>query len=163
METVLTAGLLSAGKGFLAHMIYDSYDIIKETATYEHPYLQGILNELDLKADLQVIQSLLSKINHNSVIIQDEENEGNNSENNENNIKKEVDPILVCLQNVTQMVCLIKDELKNINEEIKKHDERWLANWRTPSYQGHINKIILHKKILDKRVDLLIKILQITT
>ena len=59
------------------------------------------------------------------------------------------------------MVGLIKKELENIKEEIKDHEQKWFANWRTPAYETHLKRLTKHKKILDKRLELLIKILQL--
>ena len=161
METLVFTGIVNAGKGFLAHMIYDSYDLLKDTATQQHPHLQNVLLELDLKADLQVIEALLMQI-------KDEEFKGLDQQHihlkksSEKDGKKELKtPISICLKNVSEMVGLIKNELENIKEEIKDHEQKWLANWRTPPYEPHLRKLAKHKKILDKRMELLIKILQL--
>ena len=184
METLIVAGLATTvGKGFLLKMIYDSYDLIKNTATHYHPYLQSVLNELDLKADLEVIESLLHQIKEDELAEFEEPEESEESEESEELEEpeeleelEELDdpinqigsskhcsrsPIQICFKNVSEMISLIKVELENIQEEIKNHQNKWFASWRTPDYEEHIHNLKNHKKILDKRVNLLIKILNL--
>ena len=65
---LIFTGLTAVGNGFFIKMIYDTYDVLKNTATYEYPYLQRVLRDLDLKANLQVIESLLSKVQKTELI-----------------------------------------------------------------------------------------------
>lgn len=139
METIIITGIASVSKSFLTHMIYDSYDLIKDTAAHNNPYLQEIINDMDLHADFKVIGALLEEISD------DKTNKA----------------VGICLKNVSDMVQEIKSELEAIKQEIIEHEARWFAGWRTPNYEKNIKNLIKHKKILDNRVDLLIKLLRV--
>lgn len=232
---LLFAGLTTVGNGFFVKMIYDTYDALKNTATYEYPYLQRVMRELDLKANLQVIESLLNKVQRKQLAKLEKKNKkrmkkmamnekedvhadamsdnlkldegikeikeikeisqgisesdemmvkdyinkdaGIGSEANEtykdlNNQIEELsefqrldesnsDPLLICFQNVSEMVKQIKEELEKIQIVIKKHEEKYFYTWRTPDYDKNLKRIIEYKKSLDQRVEILIKLLSL--
>ena len=138
MEAVLFTGLLSVSKGFISHLIYDSYDLIKMTAQHNNPALREALNNMDLEANLKVIEALLEELSekHNSKTVS------------------------ICLDNVSVMLQKIKGEMDEINKEIKYNESKWFSSWRTVNYENNIKNIIKHNAILEKRLDLLIKIMK---
>ena len=142
MEALAITGLTIAGRSLFGRVIYDTYDIVKIIT--DHPEVNQVLSDIDLEADLEVIDALLKSI----------EKDGG--------IKDEKSPIAICLCQVNRMVHIIRDELKLINMEIKQHEEKWLSNWRTPNYRPALARLVKHKKILDKRVARLIELMKIS-
>ena len=49
-----------------------------------------------------------------------------------------------------------------IKNGIAYHDTLWFNKWRTPAYEAEIEQLVKQKKIMDHRLDNLIKIIQIS-
>jgi hypothetical protein len=177
-ETLLISGLTAVGNGFFIKVIYDTYDTLKNTAIHEYPYLQKVISDLDLKANLQVIESLLHKVyikklsKKQSKILENTNLTDKDIESNPNHQIEELleimkssendnDPLIISFQNVSDMVRKIKEELENIQQIIKTHESKYFYQWRTPDYEDNLKLIINYKKTLDQRVELLIKLLSI--
>jgi len=141
METLAITGLTIAGKSLFGRVIYDTYDLVKDTAY--HPEVSARLAEIDLEADLEVIEALLKQIERNG------------------GIRDEESPLAICLHQVDRMCHMIRDELKLISLELKEHEHKFMAKWRTPNYHIHLHKIVKHKEILDKRTEMLIKLIKL--
>lgn len=139
METLAITGITIAGQTIFGRVIYDTYDLVKDTTT--HPVVNSVLGELDLQANLSVIEALVQQI--------------------ETERLDEKDPLAICLHQVNDMVHRIKEELEEIKKELKDHEEKWFAGWRTPAYQGPLRRLTYHKKLLDKRVDMLIELIKL--
>lgn len=141
METLAITGLTIAGKSLFGRVIYDTYDLVRDTAY--HPEVSSRLAEIDLEADLEVIEALLKQLERNGGIENDQS------------------PLAICLHQVDRMVHLIRDDLKLISMELKEHENKFMAKWRTPNYHSHLYRIVKHKEILDKRTEMLIKLIKL--
>lgn len=139
LETIAIAGLTIAGKSLFGRVIYDTYDLVKDTAY--HPEVNGVLTEIDLEADLKVIEALVNQL----AICCIEDN----------------GPLAICLHQVDEMVHLIRNELKSVKQVLEDHQNKYFARLRTPSYHSHLGQIVKHKKILDKRVQMLIELVKL--
>lgn len=136
-ESLAFSGLTIAGKALFSHAVYDSYELIKDTAV--HPAVSNVLNELDLQAKFKVIEALLKTIG---------------------NIENENDPLAIAYHQVDEMIHKIKNELENIKKELKNHQTKYFAHWRTPNCEQNLRAIRIYKKILDERVDFMITLFQ---
>lgn len=141
MENLIIQGLTIAGKEVLTKLIYDTYTVIQENE--QHPKAQVVLEQLDLEADLRVIEALVRQVEV--------------TENNEGIF----DAVDVALYNLKQMIELIQKELQEIHIEQELHKTRYLADYRDPSFHSNLDNLIKHKKLLDKRIDFLIKLLNL--
>ena len=138
MEALAFNGLTIAGKAFFAHAVYDSYGLIKDTAV--HPAISAVINDLDLEADLQVIEALLKQIGH---------------------IDSEEAPLAISYHQVNEMVVKIKEELEKIKEKLVEHDEKYFSKWRTPDCVQQLENVRHYKQILDRRVSLMMKLIKL--
>lgn len=142
METLAITGLTIAGKSLFGRVIYDTYELVKDTAY--HPEVSAALAEIDLEADLEVIEALLREIGRNGGVGEREDS-----------------PLAICLSQVDRMVHMIRDELRLISLELKEHEHKFMSKWRTPDFHHHLKKVVKHKEILDKRTEMLIKLIKL--
>jgi len=139
MEALLISGLTSVGKEILYKLIMETCTLINKKE--QHVQIRNKLAELDLEADLQVIMALI--------------NETELSEKEEN----VADVVDIALFNVKQKIEIIKKELETIQKIEDSHKNSYFAYYRTPPFYQNLDNLTRHKKILDRRVDFLIKVL----
>ena len=139
IETLAFAGISIAGQTIFGRVITDTYTLVRDTTT--HPVVNSVLAELDLTSNLIVIEALINQV----------ETERLNKD----------DPLSICLHQVNSMVHRIKEELEEIKEELVNHEKKWMSSWRTPNYDGPLRRLSGHKKILDKRVEMLIELIKL--
>ena len=132
-----TAVITVIGKGLIAGAINDLYSFLKSSAHYEK--LEQVLHELDVKAELDVVQALLEDINHHV----------------------ECNAVRVASEQVKEAVNLIHKELEIIHAELEYHKTRYFANWRSPSYDQNINNLRQFRDQLRKRRELLISVISV--
>jgi hypothetical protein len=53
----------------------------------------------------------------------------------------------------------INNEILEIRLLIAEHEQKWLYNWRGNSYEPKIKNLIKHVTIMENRLDLFIKII----
>ena len=125
------------GKGLLAGAIGDLYLFIKSSSYNEE--LEQVLQDLDIKAELDVVQALLEDVAHHT----------------------ECRAVKVSSDQVKESVDKIHNELKDIQQEFEYHKTRYFSNWRTPSYKAFLRNLKKHRDVLRKRRELLISVLSI--
>ena len=132
------------GKGVLAQAVYDTSNSLlgfaKDTIVDYHPLISSVLEELDIEATLDIVNAILKET----------------PDNYEKNVS-----LHICIHHINESVGKIQKLLKKIDDEIEYHKTRYLNTWRTPNYHKDVEKLRLNKKILDERVDMFIKLLQI--
>lgn len=128
-------------KSMFAHLIYDVYGIAKESAA-SYPALEKVLAELDLGADLKVIEALLKQLEQWDEL-------------------KDDHPLSICLKQVEEMIQKIKKELSAVGKSVKDHDQKWFSGWRYVDCQHNLENIRKYKKTLDSRVQLMIQLMRI--
>ena len=104
MEAFAIKSAVIAGHSLFINAVGDIYVLVRNSAT--HPQVNAVLNELDLSADLKVVESLIIK--ENSAIDHD-------------------DPLHISIEQVNEMVQKIKHELEEINkirEEKQKNNQK---------------------------------------
>ena len=69
--------------------------------------------------------------------------------------------VQLCIDQVQEVVWKIHSELDQINCEIETHKMRYFASYRSPSFSANIDELAKLQVILDRRFDLLIKMLAI--
>eukprot|EP01098_Paradermamoeba_levis_P009888 TRINITY_DN4139_c0_g1_i1.p1 TRINITY_DN4139_c0_g1~~TRINITY_DN4139_c0_g1_i1.p1 ORF type:complete len:232 (+),score=81.23 TRINITY_DN4139_c0_g1_i1:56-697(+) len=199
MEVIATGIVATLGKGLMAKavgdVVTDIYGNIK--GVVKHPHLRSVMEELDLEAQLEIVEALIKEISQswelekrqaalttaattttsNATFINespqvavaemiDAQMQKLDELKDLKELKeiKEIDnsPVTICLKNLLSIVEQIRTEMEKINQEIEFHNTRWLANWREPNYSKQIENLRKYKKVLDSRLDMLIKILSIS-
>ena len=75
--------------------------------------------------------------------------------------KKMSDMVHKALNYLHEITEKINKEITEIKKDIETHKTLWFHNLRTPGYKSKIDNLIKHTKILDTRLDLLIKLINI--
>jgi hypothetical protein len=101
--------------------------------------LKNIIEELDLTSKIDIINDLIKDVDKEDI----------------NNI------IHKAIHYLHDIIETINKEVEDIKKEIKEHTELWFHRYRTPNYINKIGKLIKHNQILDKRLDLFIKVFNI--
>lgn len=137
LQTLLVSTLTLAGKKVVIELVQEVYTKMKDA---KHPQAQSLLKNLDLESDLQIIESFVKEITVR------EEEEG------------EPDVVDVALNQVKDVLDAIKKELEKIHKEIEEHENRYFAAYRQPNFQINFDELVQNKVLLDKRVDILMKL-----
>ena len=173
MEFAVSGLAYTVSHNFFNHIICDIYGVLRDNTTESHPKVQKILKELDLAADLATVESLIQEIEeYYQIPLLEEFDESVLDQNSDEIIVKQTlknaddkqkpyASLTVCLRNVYHMVFLIKEELLAIQRLINEHKLRYFASWRSPGYGANLKRLRKYKELLDKRCDLLIKILSV--
>ena len=65
-----------------------------------------------------------------------------------------------CIEYIKEIMLKIESEIENLKKEIEQYKEKWLGNLSYSKFQAEFTKIKFHVEILDKRFDMLIKIMK---
>jgi len=114
---------------------------ITNILSHEHPVINLILSELDIPAQIKLIKSIVSEVSESS----------NHSKTLE-----------LSLEQLDDIVKIVSKQISIIKEGITYHDTLWLNKWRTPAYEAEIKQLRRQKKIMNQRLDNLIKVIQIS-
>ena len=143
MEVLALKGAAFVGQTCFMSIIYDVYGLVKDN-TINNPAVNNVLLDLDLTAELEIIESLATSL--------------------EENRKCHASPLIrIALNHVEENITLIKKELEQIKQITHDHQYKWFANWRSPSYDQNLKNLRRLKKNLDCRVTRLIEVMKIKT
>ena len=98
---------------------------------------KDILEDLDLSEKIGIIDSLIKKLENTNIS----------------------DTINLSLHGLHNIINKINNEIILINNQIKDHKQKWFSNIRPAEYLITVNKLKSHKKIMDERLDLLLKLI----
>lgn len=144
METILLSGAAVIGQGLLTSAISDLYGTIK-TST-KNSYFSKLIDELDIKVDLEIIEALMKDIEKKQ-------------KENKDFIEKNV--IDISMKHIHEIITKIKNEIEKVNLKIidEHYSKYYFYSWSKTEYDINIKNIKFYKILLNKRVDTLFKIL----
>jgi hypothetical protein len=120
---------------------------IKETATgtynilyrfIDHPEIDIALHELDTKATLQNVESIMENIS----------------------VEMMSQPIYLSLNHLHQIMCTIMDDLTKLKQTADSHKKKWFRKFRTAEYKLYLEAVKANNKILEKRLGYLFELLK---
>jgi len=120
-----------------------TYETFKNIISYNRQEVTNNLEEIDIMNQLQIVDALMNDIDKNKNIV-----------NNYTSIE-------VALKQLHEIVNKVHQELNTINEIIKYNESIWFPRFRAIDYNKNIQELKIHKKIMDGRLNLLIKLMQI--
>ena len=103
------------------------------------PLLDKNLEDMDIKAQIKLIDSLLETLD----------------------TKICTKPIELALNQLHEIICNIREDLNILNQKYNYHQKKWFYYWRKFDNSKEIKILENHKLILDKRLDMFMKIFQI--
>lgn len=102
-------------------------------------HLKFELDKIDLLIKVNIVDSFIHELDNTKI---------------SNSVKSS----LISVENI---LFKLKKEIDDITNLIKDHNEKWFAYWRYLDYTAYLENIKIHNNILDKRLDLLLKLLQV--
>ncbi len=136
METAIVTGATIVGRGLLSGAISDLYSTIKKKTC--NAYFSKIIEELDIKVDIEIIEALLSDVKN----------------------KEKCHTIDVCISHIHELIKKIKAEIESIDLKIIDQHYTYFYN-KSPNFNNNIKNLTKLKDQLNKRVNTLIKVLSI--
>ena len=135
VTSLISKELIAKTIGETSTSVYKSLSEIYNQNEFNH-----ILDELDLRSKIDIVSSLMSHIDNND------------------NMSDVLHKSLNYLHNIIDK---INNEIKEICKGIEQHKLKYFYYLRTPEYSNKINNLIKHNDILNKRLDLLLKLINI--
>lgn len=137
-----------------------------------HPDVDKIMEELDLKNSIGQIHTIIEDIKAftncrlakffkcinnigGSVDSIQSKNDGNV------NLHSEFSSLTFAINSLEDIVKKIDIELSNIEKELEEHKLKWFYSWRSSNHESRLPNLLKLKDILDKRIDNLVKVVQL--
>ena len=138
--TFLTAGILLSGdivsKEIVSTTVSNIYKTITGISEYNLEHINELLEELDLYKKIEIVESIF--------------------ENNKLDISKKT--YNIALNNLHEISEKISNELETLKNDIEHYKTLYLKNFRNHNYVKILENLKRHSKILDNRLDLLLKL-----
>lgn len=140
METLILSGSSILARGLISTLVSEIYTNIKDK---KNDKISNIIEELDIKTDMQIIEALVNDIKL--------------YEKDKHNI------IQICIQHIYEVINSIKEEISNMNLKLinyhyKASNSYYSYYFDEPNYEENKINLKRFKEILNMRVDKLIKI-----
>ena len=140
IETLVIGSFV--GKGVVTQAIAETsrgvFNGVSGLMNNEDFYIKYVLEDLDINPKISTINSLMIQIEAKDHIS---------------------DTVHICLNNLHDIIDKIHKEIIEIEKEIEIDKTKWFRSFRTPNYIKMVDKLKIHKRIMDERLDLLIKML----
>lgn len=115
------------------------YTLLYGLLDYQDIYLERILEKLDIKVQIKCVEGIIKNLN-NYIIDKSLE---------------------TALENLHEIICKIKEDLKQIGHNMKLHKKKWFYSYRQIDNELQIENITVHKDILNERLELFMKLVKI--
>ena len=115
------------------------YSLLYGLLQNNDPVLDKNLEEMDIKAQIKVIDSLLVTLEKNMC----------------------TKPIELSLNQLHEIICHIREDLNILSKKYSRHQQKFFYYWRKFDNSKEIEQLNNHKLILDKRLDMFMKVFQI--
>ena len=121
---------------FSIKSIHDTYSYLHST---DHNSIKESIEKLDIKDKIMIIESLLNEIKKTPI---------------KKSVKLSTNSVGHCIED-------INESLKELKARIEYHNTKYFNSWRSFNSDDIIEKLKNKNKLLDNRLDLLIKLLSI--
>lgn len=131
------------GSDIMTKAISDSantiYNLLYGLVNNGDPELDRVLEELDVCAQMRCVESVTSNLEANQI----------------------THTLHICLEQLHEIICRIREDLRQIRGNMEVHKQRYFASYRRPGNSVQIRNMRRHKQTLDQRLDMLMKVIQI--
>ena len=117
------------------------YSQLSSIISNNHHGVNKLLEEMDIDAKLKTLEALVKEI--------------------EKKEKYKHESVHISLNYIHQSISKIYTNLEKLDSEIKYHNSKWFSGYRSAEYKTTLNAIISDYMILEKRVDFLVKIINV--
>ena len=148
METsalMYTGQILSTliGNDLMTKAISDSantiYNLLYGLVEFQDPKLERTLEELDVKEQVRTVETLIRNLHKERIS----------------------ESINLCLEQLHEIICRIREDLKQISVNMDNHKTKWLYSYRPVDNNIQIINLKKHKHILDQRLDMFMKVFRV--
>jgi hypothetical protein len=148
METsalMYTGQILSTliGNDLMTKAISDSantiYNLLYGLVEFQDPKLERTLEELDVKEQVRTVETLIRNLHKERIS----------------------ESINLCLEQLHEIICRIREDLKQISINMDIHKTKWLYSYRPVDNNVQITNLKKHKHILDQRLDMFMKVFRV--
>lgn len=115
------------------------YNILYNLIDINHPELDKLLETMDIKAQVQTLDSMIRSID-------------------QNNYSKTME---ISLHQLHEIICRIRKDLKLISRKHIEHKTYWISYLKKCDISLEMQSLKNNKNILDKRLDMFMKVLQV--
>jgi len=133
------------GKEMFAQALTEStksiYSEIGFLLNYKDYNFKELLENLDINNKIEIITSLITDLEYDNKMYSD-----------------------TCKKNIHSLIDIInkiKNEIKEIKNDIEQHEQKWFYKYRSNTYNNKINNLVNHTKIMENRLDIFIKIINL--
>ena len=145
IEPILITSSLFLGKEMFTTTVTNTtkniYNGIEKIILNDNTHFKKILDNLDINTKLDIIHTFIIDIHKDNKLFND-------------TLTKTFNYLEIILKT-------IETEIENINSELENHYKKWFHRYRSSNCELLLNNLINHVKILDKRFNLLIKLIKI--
>ena len=131
------------GSDILTKAISDSagtiYNLLYGLVDNGDPELDRVLDELDVHAQMKCVDSVTQTLDSNTI----------------------TKTLHLCLEQLHEIICRIREDLRQIRNNMEVHRKRYFSSYRRPQNTDQIQNLRRHKHTLDQRMDMLIKVIHI--
>ena len=131
------------GNDLITRAISDSantiYNLLYGLVELQDPLLERAIDELDVKAQIKCVESIIGNLPN----------------------KKISQSLSISLEQLHDIICRIREDLKQINNNFKLHQQKYFYYYRKMDNSIEISNLQRHKKILDQRLDMFMRIFTI--
>ena len=144
IESMLIGSLL--GKEFISQTITSTtnttYNNFLELVSNKEFKFNHLIEKLDIKSKIKIIEKLIIEINQKKL--------------------HQTDTIHLALVDLHEIIEKINNELNEVNKKYKIYEQSWFKFLQTNPYSILIKSLTNHNNIMEKRLDLLLKLLTVT-
>lgn len=115
------------------------YNLLYGLVDNGDPELERVLEELDVFAQMRCVESV-TKYQGGAPI---------------------TSARTICLEQLHEIICRIREDLRQINGNLELHKQKYFASYRNPHNSVEIKNLRGHKRILDQRLEMFMKVVQI--
>ena len=128
------------GKEIIGETSKGIFGLLTGINEFNIPYINTILEELDIYKIVEIVESLFTKAN------------------DEHHTLELIPAQLLAYKNLHEINIKIKDELEVLKTNIELSKDYWSKSFRTPPYHENLENLKRYKKILDSRLDLVFRL-----
>ena len=146
VNTIFYTGQLVSsliGTDILTKAITDTsttvYNLLYGLVDNGDPELERVLEELDVFAQLRCVESVTKHSGNVSI----------------------TSSRTICLEQLHEIICRIREDLRQINRNLELHKQKYFSSYRKPQNGVEIKNLRKHKRILDQRLEMFMKVVQI--
>ena len=135
---ILTSEII--GKEIIGETSKGIFGLLTGINEFNIPYINTFLEDLDIYKIVELVESLFNEMN------------------NEHHTIEHIPAQILAYKNLHEINLKIKKELEILKENIELSKDYWFKFFRTPPYHDNLENLKRYKKILDSRLDIVLRL-----